>query len=75
MSTWFQKSKGTVTAGLQLQSLISRALEDDNYVAMASLDLSSAFDVVNIPLLIKRLKIVGLPDDVVDLIKTCLTER
>ena len=43
----FQKSKSTVTAGLALQSLIARALEDDNFVAMASLDLSAAFDVVD----------------------------
>ena len=29
-----------------LQSLIYRALDDDEYVAMASLDLSAAFDVI-----------------------------
>ena len=28
----FKKGKGTVTAGLQLQSLIARALDDDNFV-------------------------------------------
>ena len=43
----FKKGRGTVTAGLLLQSLISRSLDDDEYVAMASLDLSAAFDVVN----------------------------
>ena len=42
---------------------------------MASLDLSAAFDIVNVPLLIKRLEIVGLPRDVVSLIETWLTER
>ena len=71
----FQKSKSTVTAGLALQSLISRALEDDNYVAMASLDLSAAFDVVDVNLLTKRLKIIGLPDDLLGLIKVWLNER
>ena len=30
---------------------------------MASLDLSSAFDIVNVDLLLKRLLIVGLPND------------
>ena len=59
----FKKNRGTVTAGLQLQSLISRALDDDEFVAVASLDLSAAFDVVNVPLLIKRLRIIGLPCD------------
>jgi hypothetical protein len=32
-------------------------------VIVASLDLSSAFDMVNTNLLIKGLKMVGLPDD------------
>ena len=49
--------KGTASAGLLLQSLIARALDDGEFVAMARLDLSSAFDVVDVPLLIKRLKI------------------
>ena len=71
----FKKGKGTSTAGLLLQSLISRALDDDNFVAMASLDLSSAFDVVNIPLLIKRLNIIGLPGDVINLIEIWLKNR
>ena len=44
----FKKNRGTSTAGLQLQSLISRALDDDEFVAMASLDLSAAFDVVKV---------------------------
>jgi hypothetical protein len=42
---------------------------------MSSLDLSVAFDVVNIDLLIKRLKIVGFPVDVVELIKVWLEKR
>ena len=40
----FAKSKSTVTAGLILQSLIARALDDDCYVALAGIDLSAAFD-------------------------------
>ena len=42
---------------------------------MASLDLSSAFDMVNINLLLKRLKIIGLPDDLVNLIEAWLSNR
>jgi hypothetical protein len=42
---------------------------------MANLDLSAAFDVVIIKLLIKRLKILGLPMDVVDRIKLWLEDR
>ena len=42
---------------------------------MSSLDLTAAFDVVNVKLLIKRLKIVGLPSDLVDLIQSWLSQR
>ena len=41
---------------------------------MASLDLSSAFDVVNTALLLKRLRIIGLPEDVIKLIELWLKE-
>ena len=55
--------------------MVSRALDADNYVAMAGIDLSAAFDVVDTVLLIRRLKIIGLPDDVIKLIEVWLTER
>ena len=42
---------------------------------MASLDLSAAFDLVDVKLLIKRLNIIGLPEDLVDLIKVWLENR
>ena len=41
---------------------------------MSSLDLSAGFDVVNDQLL-KRLKIIGIPKGIVDLIKIWLTQR
>ena len=55
-----------------MQSIIARALDEDEYVGMASLDLSSAFDVVDIDLLLKRLRVIGLPSDMVALIGTWL---
>jgi hypothetical protein len=42
---------------------------------MPSLDFSSAFDMVNVKLLVKRLQFVGLPDDVINLLKIWLNER
>jgi hypothetical protein len=42
---------------------------------MASLDLSAAFDLVNVNLLIKRLRIIGLPMDLIKLIEVGLTGR
>ena len=38
----FMKNKSTVTAGLLLQSLIARAMDNDCYVALA------AFDVIDV---------------------------
>ena len=55
--------------------MISRAADDKNYVMMASLDLSAAFDLVNIELLLKRLRILGLPKDLIKLIQIWLTDR
>jgi hypothetical protein len=48
----FKKGKSTLTLGLKIQSLIARALDDDKFVLMASLDLSAAFDVVNTQMLV-----------------------
>ena len=71
----FKKNKSTATAGILLQSIISRAADNDNYVIMSSLDLSAAFDLVNVELLIKRLKIIGFPGDIIRLIRVWLTDR
>ena len=48
--------------GLKLSCFeVSRALDNDCYVALTGIDFSAAFDIVDIELLIKRLKILGLP--------------
>ena len=67
--------KSTATAGALLQSMISRAADENCYVVMASLDLSMPFDLVNVELLIKRLKIMGMPADWIKLIRGWLTGR
>ena len=71
----FKRKCGTATLSSILQSQIARAIDDDDFAIMASLDLSSAFDLVNIDLLIRRLHNFGLPDDVIALIKVWLTDR
>ncbi len=71
----FKKKRSTSTLSIELQSVISRALDEDEYVMVASLDLSAAFDVVNINLLLKRLRIIGLPNDLVELISVWLKDR
>ena len=71
----FKKNRSTSTLSANLQSIIARALDNDKFALVASLDLSSAFDVVDIKLLIKRLKIFGLPSDVIELIEVWLNDR
>ena len=71
----FKKNCSTASAGLLLQSIIANHVDCNKYVVMASLDLSAAFDIVNVNLLLKRLKIIGLPDDVIELIKVWLKGR
>ena len=54
----FKAGRSTITAGLAIQSLISRALDNDEYYIQGSLDLSAAFDVVNRDLLYERMTIM-----------------
>ena len=71
----FKTKHSTNTAGLKLQSILARALNGDEYALMATLDLSSAFDVVDVELLIKRISILGLPNDMISLIGEWLRTR
>ena len=71
----FKHKRSTSTLSIELQNLIARALDEDKEVLLASLDLSAAFDIVDTKLLIKRLGIIGLPGDVIDLIKVWLSNR
>jgi hypothetical protein len=69
------KNKSTAAAGLLLQSIIVKHVDKNELVGMASLDVSAAFDMVYTTWLIKQLKSLGLPNDVVDLIKIWLDGR
>ena len=66
-------SKSTLTA--KIQSLITHALDDDEFVLLASLDFSSEFHLVNNELLLKRMKVIALPKDVIDLRSVCYNNR
>ena len=71
----FKKNRSTASLSLTIQTIISQALEDDCHAIMASLDLSAAFDTVNIDLLLKRMRTIGLPDDLVGLVEVWLKDR
>jgi hypothetical protein len=52
----FKKNWSTLTLfSTEIQSQIVRAMDNDEYALLTSLDLSAAFDLVNIDLLMKRL--------------------
>ena len=62
-------------ACLEIQSKIATLCDESKYVAMSSLDLSAAFDVVNRPLLMRRMRVMGIPEVVILLIQDWLTDR
>ncbi len=58
-------------AAKQLQAVMTRSLERGEYAAFASLDMSAAFDVINVKLLMERLKVAGFPQDIVVMWTAC----
>jgi hypothetical protein len=48
------KKRSMSTLAMELQSKISRSLDEDNYILTSSLDLRSAFDIVYTELLFKK---------------------
>jgi hypothetical protein len=71
----FKKNFSTETACLEIQSKIARACDGGKFVAIASLDLTAAFDVIDRGLLIKRLKVMGIPQILIELINDWLSNR
>jgi hypothetical protein len=71
----FKRNHSTSTFLIEIQNLIARALDEDKMVLLPSLDLSAAFYIVNFSLLLKRLCLLGLPRDIVDLIEVWLSNR
>ena len=71
----FKKNKSTITAGLTLQSEIARKMDLNKYAVMSSLDLSAAFDLVNLDLLLGRMRRIGIPEDIIQLLEVWLRRR
>ena len=71
----FKRQHSTLTAMMDLQGEIAEHLDNNEYVAVVSLDLSAAFDVVNNKLLNKRLHMKGLPLHLINLIQNWLSDR
>ena len=65
----FKRNRSTETACLEIQSEIATHCDEGNYAIVASIDMTAAFDVVNHELLIKQLRIMGIPHELVTVIK------
>jgi hypothetical protein len=70
-----KKECSTITASVDIQSRVAALMDQDQYVVVASLDLSAAFDVVNVDLLLVRLKKMGLPTEIINLLESWLKDR
>ena len=55
--------------------MISRAVDNNNYYILASLNLSAAFNIVNRQLLFTRMETMGIPEDITSLLKDWLSDR
>ena len=71
----FKKGRSTTTAALELQNQIAEAMDEDHFVAVASMDLSAAFDVLDVELLFTRMKKMGIPEDMLSLLRAWLSNR
>ena len=68
----FNKERSTTTASAEIQSKVAALMDQDQYVGMASMDLSAAFDVVKVDLLLERLTKMGMPPDITNLLEVWL---
>ena len=71
----FKQGLSTESACLEIQSRIANKCDINEFVAMATIDMSSAFDVVDIKLLLTRLKIMGFPSDLLLVLEHWLSNR
>ena len=71
----FKKGRSTITAALSIKRNIVKALDQGKWSGLVSLDLSSAFDIINHKRLIERLQIIGLPQDLIKIVEIWLEKR
>ena len=71
----YRKNRSTQTALLQLYDRWVRAASSGKLSGVVLLDLSAAFDLVDPDLLLQKLRIYGVEDDVLSWLETYLTGR
>lgn len=60
---------------MPLQDRIGKIIQDGKYAAMYSLDLSSAFDMIDSKLFYERMRHRGIPDHLSDILMDFITEQ
>lgn len=71
----FKKGHSTTSLALTLQSKIARAIDNGKMAGLLSLDLTAAFDLVDHETLFNRMTSLGIPNQLVGLIKDWLSNR
>ena len=71
----YRQNRSTMTALLTMYDKWSRTASRGMVTGVVLADLSAAFDLVSSDILIKKLKVYGLRDDVVNWIQSYLTDR
>ena len=71
----FRKDHNTCTALLQMQDGWSEAVDKGQYSGVCMLDMSAAFDTVNHPLLLQKMKFYGFDTGALQWVSSYLSER
>ena len=71
----YRKKHSSTTCLFEILNLVYKCLDEKKYVAIASLDLSKAFDSINHQLLLEKLKKTGLDDKSLQWINSYLSNR
>ena len=71
----YRKKHSSITCLFEILNLIYRCIDEKKYVAIASLDLSKAFDSIDHHLLLEKLKMTGLEGNSLEWISSYLSNR
>ena len=71
----FKENSGTEKACLEIQSRIAQVCDKDEFMVVATVDMSAAFDVVDHNLLIRRLEAMGFPVQLITVVSSWLKDR
>ena len=71
----YRKLHSTETALLHVQNSILQSMDAKNAICLVLLDLSAAFDTVDLNILTKRLELLGVRDTALELMVSCCRDR